>query len=65
MKQTPVIKSLDKMQKQYLDVINKLKIAMGGLSEIMNMTDGDQEYNASQFKWARLFAEATLDKIEK
>lgn len=65
MAKNPVIKSLDKMQQKYLDVINKLKIATDGLEEIINMSDGSQEYNASQFKWAKIFAEATLDKIIK
>ena len=61
MAKNSVIKSLDKMQQKY----NKLKIAIDGLEEIINMSEGSQEYNASQFKWAKIFAEATLDKIIK
>lgn len=31
------------------------------LKAIANLSDGNQEYNASQFQWAKMFAQEALD----
>ena len=65
MKKTPVIKAIEKNQTQFLKVYAMLKIATEALENIAGLTDGNQEYNASQFKWAQVYAQAALDEITK
>ena len=51
--------------KQLKEIKKKLKILKDALETIVELTDGSQEYNASQFKWAQIYAQDALDKIAK
>lgn len=42
---------------------NALEVAVDALKGITELSDGNQEYNASQFKWAQVYADDALQKI--